>query len=105
MKFTVRDGFVVHAQSIRDLSDGTKQLVERSFYPGDEIDFTAEEAEPHKHKLVPLDKEATKYLNQAVSQPVEAAVPIDQVKELIDKAVAQALAAQQAALVQANPPA
>jgi hypothetical protein len=61
MKFKVRDGFVVHLESIVERYDGVKKIkhgkVDTS-YGGEIVDLSEKDARLHLHKLEPLDKDA-----------------------------------------------
>lgn len=112
MKFGIREGFVVHqAKTVEVLVNGEKmkQRQENSFYPTQELDLSADEAEDHLHKLVPIDKEAKAYCDRRtaqVSTPVEGTgMNSDTLAQIVAAAVTQALAVQAAQQVQAQPPA
>ena len=64
MKFKVREGFVVHHSKVIEIDLGggetKKEIQTNTYYQGQNVDFTADEAEDHLHKLEPFDKEAQK---------------------------------------------
>lgn len=111
MKFKVREGFVVHHTTLVKVvisGEEVNQPQTNSYYQGQTVDFTAEEAEEHLHKLEAADKEAQKYLDsRAVPTPgatvsgtgMDAAT----LAQVVAAAVAQALAAQQASAPSAQP--
>ncbi len=91
MKFTVREGFVVHDRKVVDIG-GKSQVQESSYYEGQDVDFDDTTALQHLHKLEPADKKADAFLaarHPVVTAPVSGAV--------IDYALlAQAIVAAQA---------
>lgn len=63
MKFTVREGFVIHDTRIIDIN-GKKQEQTNSYYEGQTVDFDEATALSHIHKLEPADKSATSFLDK-----------------------------------------
>ena len=100
MKFTVREGFVIHDTRIVD-QGGKKVEQTNSYYEGDDVDFDEATALKHTHKLEPGDKAATKFLSDRFAPAAAPMVPggIDPtvMATLIAQAVAAAMAAQAAA--------
>lgn len=110
MKFTVRDGFVVNfVERSEAIVEGAKKTVEREYshYPGDAaFELTDKQAREHAHKLEPAakDKDAAAFLESLVRDPAdsvqsagEPVVALSKVQELVDAAVAKALAASKPA--------
>lgn len=104
MKFKVREGFVVHHSQVVELDIGggevRRETQTNTYYQGQVVDFTAEEAEEHLHKLEPADKDAAKYVEArfvpSAAPPVAAGgIDPDVFARAVAAAVAQALAAQQ----------
>jgi len=96
MKFQVREGFVIHDTRIVKVNDKPVEQT-NSYYEGDTVDFDDDTATKHLHKLEPLDKAATAFVNARhapVSPPPVAGVDPAQLASLIAVAVANALAAQ-----------
>lgn len=62
MKFQVRDGFNCKTVKMVSVGNGRTELQESVAYPGNVVEFTAEEATQHAHKLEPRDAEATAWL-------------------------------------------
>jgi hypothetical protein len=74
MKFFVRKGYAVHHDYVVEIeADGRKLKEERrdSYYSGDKVEFNAEQAANHVHKLEPApgDKEAAAFLAQYHFKP------------------------------------
>lgn len=106
MKFKVREGFVVHHSQIVELDIGggevRRETQTNTYYQGQVVDFTAEEAEDHLHKLEPADKDSTRYLESRFVPDAAATVPAGGIDAAafaaaVAAAVAQVLAAQQPA--------
>lgn len=110
MKFKIRDSMVVHLVTLVDLGDGKTQPQEASFYGGQTVDLTAEQAADHAHKLEPassgtgksatVDKDAEAFLAGYVAAPSapagispEQLALVQAVAAETAKAVAAALAA------------
>lgn len=66
MKFQVREGFVVQIPVKVDLGDGKTETQVNTYFGKQICDLTAEQADGHFHKLEPLDKPATAYLDSKV---------------------------------------
>ena len=83
MRFKVREGFVIHHRrlvKVPGLVDGeeTIEVQQSSFYAKQVVDFDAEEASEHAHKLEPFDKEAKAWLEGlAVTFDAPVAVTFD----------------------------
>lgn len=108
MKFQVREGFVIHDTRLVDVN-GRRVEQTNSYYEGDTVDFDADTAQQHLHKLEPQDKEAKAYA-AAKTVPVSAApvagIDATQLSQLVAQAVAAAVAAVQApAPAEQTPPA
>lgn len=97
MKFKVREGFVVHHSKVIEIDLGggetKKEIQTNTYYQGQNVDFTADEAEDHLHKLEPFDKEAQKYLEGRAAPVTELPVPGAVDAQAIAAAVAAALQA------------
>lgn len=100
MKFRVRPDFVVHHTWLVEVThngETRKQPQTNSYYGNQEIEFTAEEAQEHLHRLEPADKEAAQFLagrTVQIAAPVEAAgVNQEALAQAIADGVARALAA------------
>lgn len=106
MKFTVREGFVIHDTRIVD-QGGKKVEQTNSYYENDDVDFDDTTALKHLHKLEPGDKAATKFCSDRFAPAAAPMVPggIDPatMATLIAQAVAAAMAAQAAASAPAAP--
>lgn len=74
MKFTVREGFVVHDSKIVE-AGGQMQEQTNSYFEGQTVDFDEATAAGHIHKLVPADKAAQAFVdkNYAPIEQVQAA--------------------------------
>ncbi len=107
MKFKVREGFLADVTEVIDLGNGNTQTQVQTFYGGKVVDLTAEQAREHAHKLEPVDKEATKFLESlhvagpaaGVQVDIDALVAAkvsDQLEAAVAKAVAAALAGSKA---------
>ena len=91
MKFKIRDGFVVRLAAMIDLGDGKKEIQETVHYGGQVADLDAQQAHDHAHKLEPMDKAATAFLEAKVL-PTTPAASLGITPEVM--AVAQAIAAE-----------
>lgn len=91
MKFKVRDGFVVKLITKIDLGNGTSEQQESTHFAGQIVDLDVETADLHTHKLEPMDKAATAYLDAKV-MPVSQAAAMGITPELL--ALAKAMAAE-----------
>lgn len=102
MKFQVREGFVCKTITKVDLGDGKFELQENTAYPGQTVDFNAEHAEQHAHKLEPKDKAAEAFLNAKVlpSAPGAALGLTPEALALVQE-TAKAMASQMLAALQA----
>lgn len=98
MKFTVREGFVVHDKKIIEIG-GQNQVQESSYFEGQQVDFDKDTAEQHLHKLEPIDKEARLFVDS--KHPLPAVVPT--AGQIDYAALATAMVAAMAA-AQAAPP-
>lgn len=108
MKFNVRPGFVVHHVTVVEVQQNgqtVRQEQQNSYWEGQTVDFTADEARQHMHKLEPADKTATAFLESQVLSNVQAtgAASID--AGILAAAIAQALALHAQAAAVANSPA
>ncbi len=105
MKFTVRNGFVIH--DIRMVEQGGKKVEQtNSYYEGDDVDFDEATAAKHLHKLEPIDKAATTYCANRfapVAEPVTNGLDAAAVAAIVQAAVTAALAAQASAAAPAVP--
>ena len=106
MKFTVREGFVIH--DTRVVEQGGKKVEQTSsYFEGDDVDFDEATALQNLHKLEPADKAATAFVTARfapVSPPVMAGgIDPALLPALIAQAVTAALAAQAAAAASALP--
>ena len=81
MRFKVREGFVVHHRRLVEVpglveGETTVEIQESSFYAKQIVEFDADEAREHVHKLEPFDKEAKAWLESlavAFDAPAPAA--------------------------------
>jgi hypothetical protein len=97
MKFTVREGLVIHDTRIVDVG-GKKTEQTNSYYEGDDVDFDDVTALKHLHKLEPADKAATAFCAvrfAPVAPPVGAAMDPAAMAALIAQTVAATMAAMQ----------
>lgn len=102
MKFTVRQGFVVHDRKVVVVANNP-QVQETSYYEGQQVEFDAAEADEHLHKLEPIDKAAREYVESkhpVIVPPVAAGIDY----AALATAVVAAMAAASAAPVVANKP-
>ena len=105
MRFKVREGFAIHFTRLVDIpglnGDVVQEVQTSSYYAGQVVDFTADEAQEHAHKLEPFDKDAKTWLESRAVQVVLPApvAALDQtaLAEAVAAAVAKALAALQPA--------
>jgi len=105
MRFKVREGFAIHFTRLVDIPGLNGEVVQEvqtsSYYAGQVVEFTTEEALEHAHKLEPFDKDAKAWLESRAVQVVlpAPAVALDQtaLAEAVAGAVAKALAALQSA--------
>lgn len=103
MKFKVREGFVVHHSKVIEIDLGNdevkKETQTNTYYQGQLVDFIADEAESHLHKLEPADKEAQKYVESRfvpeTAAPVAGGIDAAALAQIVAAAVSQAMAAQQ----------
>lgn len=104
MKFKVREGFVVKLQNVIDLGDNRKEVQETTHFAGQSIDVDVDVADLHAHKLEPLDKAATAYLDAQVL-PVSQASQLGITPETMAFATAMAkeIAAQMVAALKPVP--
>lgn len=103
MKFIVREGFVIHVTQIVDIG-GKPTEQTNSYYEGQEVNFDAEVAQAHLHKLEPADKQAQAFVAQryaAVSPLPVGGIDSAALSTLIAQAVASAVAAVQTPAPQA----
>jgi hypothetical protein len=65
-KYNIRQPFAIHLEVITDTvrPDGAKmrQRTQQSYFPGQELELTNEQALEHLHKLEPADAAANKFL-------------------------------------------
>ena len=65
-KYNIRQPFAVHLEVVTDVvkPDGRKvrQRTQQSYFPGQAIEFTDDQALEHLHKLEPADPAAEKFL-------------------------------------------
>lgn len=99
MKFTVREGFVVHQTKLVEViinGETTRQPQTNSYYGGQTVDFDESDALDHLHKLEAADKAAAAFVasrtRTADAAPAAPVVTADAIQALIDAAVAKALA-------------
>ena len=105
MRFKVREGFAIHFTRLVDIPGLNGEFVQEvqtsSYYAGQVVEFTADEAQEHAHKLEPFDKDAKAWLDARAVQVVQPtpAAALDQtaMADAIAKGVAMAMAAMQAA--------
>lgn len=90
MKFKVREGFVVKIVSKIDLGDGQFEMQEFNAYGGQIVELDAAQAEQHTHKLEPVGKDATAFVDAKVL-PASPAAAMGVSAEAL--ALAQAMAA------------
>lgn len=64
MKFTVREGFVVHDTKVVKINNKVQEQT-NSYYEGDEVDFDAATALAHAHKLTPADKASSQFIDKS----------------------------------------
>lgn len=106
MKFKVREGFVViHQEPVHDDPKDEKRITsynEIRFPEGKTVEFVAEDAEKHRHKLEPLDTEAKKFLESRFAPVVAAAGVPAGLADTIAAAIAQAVSAGVAAAMKAQ---
>lgn len=95
MKFKVREGFIVHDVRLEDNGDGTKSEVSNTYPAGKVVEFDAETAALHAHKLEPIDDAATKFLE---SKHRDASLPTEAVAAMNPAAIAAVVAATLAAM-------
>ena len=104
MKFTVRPDFVVHhVTRVETMQNGQTVMQEQSnsYWGGQTVDFDADEALQHAHKLEPADKDARKFLDSMVLANAQASASgVD--AATLAAAIADALARMN---TQATPPA
>jgi hypothetical protein len=105
-KFNIRQPFAVHLEKFVDNVEpnGTKtrRRLAQSFFPGQEVELTEDEALAHLHKLEPADAASTKFFkayhdNQAqmiaARQPQEDGPSIDErIAAAVDERIADAVA-------------
>ena len=92
MKFKIREGFVAHVIERVEVGDDKFEMQTQTFYPGKPVELTAEQAAEHAHKLEPVDKSASDFLQSRHVPGPESSVQVD-----IDKLVAEKVAAAVAA--------
>lgn len=99
MKFTVREGFVVHQTKLVEVNingDTTRQPQTNSYYSGQTVDFEEADALDHLHKLEAVDKAAAAFVasrtRAADAAPGAPVVSSAAIQALVDAAVAKALA-------------
>lgn len=71
MKFTVRDGFVIHDTKLVEIQ-GKQQEQTNSYYEGQTVDFDEATAMQHAHKLEPEEKSAKDFLAKKYPPIAEA---------------------------------
>ncbi len=104
MKFNVRPGFVVHHVTyveVQQNGNTVRQEQQNSYWEGQTVDFTADEARQHLHKLEPADKAATAFLEGQVLSNVQAQASPAIDATVLAVAIAQALAMHTSAQSQA----
>ena len=65
MKFKIRPGYAVHLTKVRVIEQNgrkVKSAAESSFWEGEIVDLTPDEANDHLAKLEPADKESAAFL-------------------------------------------
>ena len=92
MKFKIREGFVANVSDRVEVAEDKFETQTQTFYPGKTIELTAEQAREHSHKLEPVDKAASDFLQSLHIPGPESSVQVD-----IDKLVAEKVAAAVAA--------
>ena len=95
MKFTVRQGLVIHDNRMVDVG-GKKTEQTNSYYEGDAVDFDDVTALKHLHKLEPADKAATAFCAERFANVAAPAAALD--PAAIAALVAQTVAAMMAAM-------
>lgn len=104
MKFRVRGDFVVHHTRLVDLVIGGEERQQpqtNSYYGGQEVEFDADEALEHLHKLEPVDKAAQAFCAAQTAPAPSAAVGMSQ--DAIDAAIAAGVERALAAIQARNP--
>lgn len=103
MRFKVREGFAIHFSRLVDIpglsGDVVQEVQTNSYYAGQVVEFTPDEALDHAHKLEPFDKEAKAWLETravAIDPPPAAGIDPATLADIIAKAVAAAVATQAA---------
>lgn len=95
MKFTVREGFVVHHTTVVEVVQNGKPTLQEqssSYWEGQTVDLEADEARLHAHKLAPADKAATAWMDGLVLSNVQAQSTPGIDASVLATAIAQALA-------------
>jgi hypothetical protein len=98
MKFTVREGFVIHQTRLVEVN-GKQVEQTNSYYEGDNVDFEADEARAQLHKLEPKDKAADAFCQAAFAKvdplptPAAGGITPEQLSAAVAQAVASTLAA------------
>ena len=98
MRFKVREGFVVHHRRLVEVpglveGETTVEIQESSFYAKQIVEFDADEAREHVHKLEPFDKEAKAWLESlavsfdAPAAAVPAGASLEQLAALLAEAI------------------
>lgn len=95
MKFKIRDGFICKFVTKVDLGNGTSEQQENTVFGGQTVDLDADSAELHVHKLEPLDKQASAFLDAKVLKVSDtAALGITPELAALAKAMASEMVAQ-----------
>jgi|APMI01.1.fsa_nt_gi hypothetical protein len=109
MRFKVREGFAIHFSRLVDIpglgGEVVQEVQTNSYYAGQVVEFTADEALDHAHKLEPFDKDAKAWLESravAVAPPPTAGIDPATLADIVAKAVAAAVAAPATPVAQAG---
>jgi len=80
MKFTVREGFVVHDTKVVTVKQQGKSVLQpqtNTYYEGNTAELDSASALEHLHKLEPADKEAEKFVASFILKTETSNAPLD----------------------------